>query len=81
MSGESYVFEGKEYDADPEYFEFGVQLIEIVDPLLAAGMLRPHPQRVERGGLLGALVGMEEMRMGKVSGEKLVYLVEETEWL
>jgi hypothetical protein len=29
---------------------------------------------------LGAVAGMQEMREGKVSGQKLVYRIAETEW-
>jgi hypothetical protein len=46
----------------------------------AEGKLKPHPQRVGSGGLLGAIEGMQEMRVGNYSGEKLVYRVDETNW-
>lgn len=80
ISGESYIFEGEEYEARPQDFEFAYGFLELAERLWAAGKFRPHPQRIGPRGLLGAVAGMQEMREGKVSGEKLVYLVEETPW-
>ena len=34
-----------------------------------------HPPSLRQGGLAGILDGMQEMKQGRVSGEKLVYLV------
>lgn len=80
ISGESYIFEGETFNAQPEDFVFGAKFAPIAERLWAEGKWRPHPQRVGRDGLLGALEGMQEMREGKVSGEKLVYRVDETKW-
>ena len=80
LSGESYIFEGEGYDAEPEDFVFGSKFTGIAEKLWAEGRWKPHPQRVGPWGLLGCIDGMKEMREGKVSGEKLVYRVDETEW-
>lgn len=80
LSGETYIFEGDTYEAQPEDFVFGVKFCAIAEKLWAEGKWNPHPQRIGEGGLLGALAGMQEMREGKVSGEKLVYRVAETKW-
>ncbi|KAB8360964.1 hypothetical protein FH972_024696 [Carpinus fangiana] len=80
MSGESYKFEGDTYEANHEAFLFGTKFAEAAETLWAKGAWRPHPQRIETGGLLGVSGGLQEMREGKVSGVKLVYLVDETKW-
>jgi hypothetical protein len=80
MSGESFIFEGERYEAQPQDFVFATKFMEIAEKLWAEGRWRPHPQRVGGDGLLGAISGMQEMREGKVSGEKLVYRVDETNW-
>ncbi|KIW01275.1 uncharacterized protein PV09_07314 [Verruconis gallopava] len=61
-----------------EDFEFAKMFFELTEKLLAEGKLKTHPERLREGGLQGVLKGMEEMKSGKVSGEKLVYKVDET---
>ncbi|KAI1612188.1 putative zinc-binding oxidoreductase ToxD [Exophiala viscosa] len=80
ISGESYIFEGDKYEARPEDLAFASQFLALAAKLWAEGHLKPHPKRTGPGGLLGAISGMQEMREGKVSGQKLVYRVEETRW-
>ena len=80
LSGESYIFEGDTYDAQPVNFVFGTKFYSLAEKLWAEGKWKAHPQRIEKGGLLGAVAGLQEMREGKVSGEKLVYRVDETKW-
>ena len=80
ISGESYIFEGDKYEARPEDFVFASGFLELAEKLWTEGKFKPHPQRIGTGGLLGAVCGMQEMREGRISGEKLVYLVEETRW-
>ncbi|KAH8705822.1 putative zinc-binding oxidoreductase ToxD [Talaromyces proteolyticus] len=80
VSGESYIFEGEKYDARPQDFDFASKFMRIAEKLWDEGRWKPHPQRVGSCGLLGALAGMDEMRKGRYSGEKLVYRVEETTW-
>jgi hypothetical protein len=80
MSGEFYIFKGENYAAEPEDFAFAVKWLEIAEKLWKEGVWKAHPQRIGSGGLLGALEGMKELKEGKVSGEKLVYLIEETNW-
>ncbi len=80
MSGESYIFEGESYEARPGDFAFAREWYSIAEKLWMEGKWQTHPQRVGSGGLLGAIDGMQELREGKVSGEKLVYRVEDTKW-
>lgn len=81
LSGEEYIFEGEFFEARPEMFAFGQKFIPLIEGLWQQGALQLHPQRVENGGLIGALDGMEQMKAGNVSGVKLVYRVADTQWL
>jgi hypothetical protein len=80
MSGEAYTFEGESYPARPEALEFGRKWYSAAEELWASGKWQAHRQKVGKRGLLGVLDGMQMMRQGLVSGEKLVYRVDETEW-
>jgi hypothetical protein len=56
----------------PAHFEFAKGWVEEVDRLLAQKKLKVH--RIRRGkGLEEVFDGMDLMRKGKVSGQKLVY--------
>ncbi|KAE8145562.1 hypothetical protein BDV25DRAFT_133675 [Aspergillus avenaceus] len=48
----------------------------LAERLLAEGKIRVHTPRVCPGGLGGVLDGLEALKEGRVSGEKLVYNVE-----
>ncbi|OIW31608.1 GroES-like protein [Coniochaeta ligniaria NRRL 30616] len=63
------------FPAKPADFEFGKMFWEMTRGLLAEGKVKAARQDVNRGGkgLEGVLVGLQEMREGKVSGVKLVY--------
>jgi hypothetical protein len=80
MSGESYIFEKEYWEARPDMFEFAAKFAEVADQLWQQGKWRAHPQRVEPGGLLGVTYGLQQGRDGKISGEKIVYRVDDTEW-
>ncbi|KPI36001.1 Protein TOXD [Cyphellophora attinorum] len=77
-SGEAYIFEGEHYPAEPSYHEHVRAFAPIAEKLWAEGKLREHPQRLEGGGLQGAIEGMRVMKEGRYSGEKLVYRMEDT---
>jgi hypothetical protein len=81
VSGEDYIFEGEHYKADQEFFEHGIEFAKIAESLWKEGEFVPHPQRLEKGGLNGILEsGLQIMRDGKYSAEKLVYRVDESAW-
>ena len=63
------------YEADLEYYEFGKSFWELSERLFAEGKVKPIRVTKNRSGsgLEGVLVGVEEIKAGKVSGEKLVY--------
>ncbi|KAJ5280553.1 Protein TOXD [Penicillium angulare] len=62
----------------PEHKANAEKFAVLAEGLLAEEKLKTHPSRVGKGGLNGVLDGLDLMRNGKVSGEKLVYNVEET---
>ena len=78
--GEEYIYEGVRWPVVPGVYEHAVKLAPIVEKLWTEGKFKPHPQRLEAGGLTGALEGMKIMKAGRYSTEKLVYRVDDTQW-
>jgi NADPH:quinone reductase-like Zn-dependent oxidoreductase len=76
--GEYFEFKGFKIEAKPEDKEHAAMFWDITSQLFAEGKLKAHPPRVNPGGLRGVLEGLNLMREDKVSGEKLVYNVDET---
>lgn len=76
--GEEFAKFGATFPACAEDFEFAKSFMAMTEKLLAEGKLKTHAEAVGKGGLQGALQGMEDMKAGKVSGKKLVYRVAET---
>jgi len=72
--GEEFQIEGQVWPTDLQDFELGKKFISLVEILLKDGKIKPHPASV-RDGLAGILDGMEEIKDGKVSGQKLVYRI------
>jgi NADPH:quinone reductase-like Zn-dependent oxidoreductase len=63
------------FPAVPEDLEFAKAFWELARELLASGKVKPARADVNRGGkgFEGILVGLKELKEGKVSGTKLVY--------
>ncbi len=61
--------------AIPADYEYGKMFWEVAAQVLAQGKVKPARTDVNRGGkgLEGVLVGLKELKEGKVSGVKLVY--------
>jgi hypothetical protein len=57
---------------DPELRQFGADLWAIAQKLVDEGKLQHHPLRVLDGGLKAVLDGMELVKKGAVSAEKIV---------
>ncbi|OLN95887.1 Protein TOXD 4 [Colletotrichum chlorophyti] len=74
--GEEFGYFGKR-DAVPENYEFGKRFWELSRELLADGKLKPIRVIKNRGGsgLDGVIVGLKELKDGKVSAGKLVYTI------
>jgi NADPH:quinone reductase-like Zn-dependent oxidoreductase len=76
--GEPFDFGDASIPEKPEDKAFAEKFQPVAERLLAEGSIQPHPPSVGADGLRGVLDGMQRMREGKVSGEKLVYRVGET---
>ena len=76
--GEDFEKRGRKFYNNEKHAEFASEFFDIARTLLAAGRVRPHPVSVRPKGLAGAIEGMEAMRTGNYSAEKLVYRVSET---
>lgn len=76
--GESFDKLGAHVPAKPEDYEFTKEFWRITEGLLATEQIKPHPVTLGKEGLLGVFEGMQKAREGRVSGEKLVYRVDET---
>lgn len=73
--GEAFDFGDEKVTASPKGYDFAVKFMGLAQELLWQGRIKPHPQSVRTGGWNGVLDGLQEMREGKISGEKLVYPV------
>ncbi|KAF2152779.1 putative zinc-binding oxidoreductase ToxD [Myriangium duriaei CBS 260.36] len=80
VSGEDFIFEAETYSANPEAAAYATKFMPIAEKLWNEGKLKPLPQRIGPGGFQGVLDGLQVLREGKYSGEKLVYRTEETVW-
>lgn len=73
--GEAFHKGQMEFPASPENLEFQVRFWKLARELLAQGKIKVHPPAVREGGLERVLEGVDDLRCGKVSGQKLVYRV------
>lgn len=69
---------GRKNPAVPDDFEFAKEFFGITEKLLAEGKLKTHPEKVGSDGLQGVLQGLEDLKNDKVTGQKLVYRVQDT---
>ncbi|KAL2849962.1 chaperonin 10-like protein [Aspergillus pseudodeflectus] len=76
--GERFIFGPKEIPAQPDDRTFMEKFCGIFEDLLASGKVMVHPRRACNRGLDGILDGLQLLREGKVSGEKLVYNIADT---
>lgn len=60
-------------DAEPRLRDMAVPIFAVIERLLHEGKVRPHPVRVEEGGYEGLIRGVDVVRKGGLSGQKLVY--------
>ncbi|KAF2089272.1 putative zinc-binding oxidoreductase ToxD [Saccharata proteae CBS 121410] len=76
VNGEFFTKGKNEFPAKAEDYEFGKMFWQLSQELFKEGKVKVHTPEVREGGLEGVLQGMEEHRLGKVSGKKLVYRIE-----
>ncbi|KAL9109040.1 MAG: hypothetical protein Q9227_006280 [Pyrenula ochraceoflavens] len=70
--GEAWAVPNKEYPASLEDFNFAKMWALVAERELAEGRVKVHKPRIGKG-LEGVVEGLDLLRNGKVSGEKLVY--------
>ncbi|KAI1176172.1 putative alcohol dehydrogenase [Nemania sp. FL0916] len=76
--GEFYCWIGDTpIDPDPQVMNFYQSFLKLTQPLLANWDIKPLPAVVNKtgSGLEGVVKGLEEMKAGKISGEKMVYTI------
>lgn len=76
--GEAFNFGDIQFPAKPEDREHAEKFIAVAQSLLEQGKIKVHRPKVGKDGLKGVLEGLQLLKADKVSGEKLVYNVEET---
>ena len=76
--GESFDKLGDHIPAKPDDFEHTKMFWELTEKFVHEGKLKHHPVRVEKDGLVGVFDGLQQGRDGKISGEKLVYRIDDT---
>jgi len=76
--GEPFEMMGHRIEINVHDYELGKALNEINKKLVEDGKIKTHKISINEGGIgsEGALVGMQLMREGKVSGRKLVYTID-----
>ncbi|KAK9236797.1 protein TOXD [Lipomyces kononenkoae] len=73
--GEAFYYERKEWPVVPEDYVLAKTFGILAEELLEQGKIQPHPAAVRSGGLGAILSGLEDMKRGKVSGQKLVSII------
>lgn len=76
-TGEAFAFRGGvEFKKNPADFEFAKRWNAFNETLLVQKKIKPHQLSLRDGGIEKVLNGVDYVRMGKVSGEKVVYTIE-----
>lgn len=73
--GQAFSYRGVENPASPEDRAHMVQFLHKVPELIKSGAIRPNRVKLWEGGLAAIPEGLEYMRSGKLSAEKIVYKV------
>lgn len=73
--GRPYIYEGKEWPLVPEDYDLAKRFAILAEDLLEQKLIRPHPASVRDGGLEAIPTGIQDLKEGRVSGEKLVYVL------
>lgn len=79
VMGEAFTKGETSFPAKPQDKEFAEQFTSIAQKLVGEKKIQVHPVKLLPGGLGGIVGGLQSMMEGKVSGEKLVYNVADTE--
>ncbi|OCH84775.1 GroES-like protein [Obba rivulosa] len=77
--GRAFDLRGSHYPVSPEDRAHMAAFLRKVPALVKEGKIRPNRIKLWRGGLTAIPDGLQHMREGKVSAEKIVYRVDETQ--
>ncbi len=72
--GRPYIFEGRERLFVEDESELATRFTLFVEALLEEGKIKSHLATVREGGMEGIVQGMDDIRLGKISRENLVYV-------
>ncbi len=78
VTGEPLKMGRQRMPVTPQDYEFGKMWWSLSEDLFREGKIHTHKLRIGKDGLMGVLDGLQLMRDDKISGEKLVYRVDET---
>lgn len=78
VMGEPFSMGTTSFPSKPQDKEFAERFVLIAEKLLGEKKVQVHPIKVLPGGLDGVVSGLQLMKEGKVSGEKLVYNIADT---
>lgn len=70
--GEAFWFEGEDFAANAEDYDFAVAFSGLVEGLLEQRKIKTHPVKLGVG-LEHVLEGLNDMRRGAITGQKVVY--------
>lgn len=74
--GEEFPFGSLRVPAKPQDLEFGQKFWRLTEAIFCEGRAKVHRHQVRDGGLRGITSGLRELRESKVSGMKLVYVID-----
>ena len=77
--GLPFSYEGARWPFSPDDYNLAKRFTVFAEELLEQRKIRPHPATVRDGGLEAIPAGMQDLENGKISGEKLVYLIADSE--
>jgi NADPH:quinone reductase-like Zn-dependent oxidoreductase len=75
-TGKSFQLGERVIAEKPEDAEYAAMFWKLTERLMAEGKLKPIATDVREGGLERILDGLQDLRTGKVSGKKIVYVVD-----
>lgn len=75
VNGEDFTFFGNYQPAKPQDFDFGKRWGTLAEKLLTSGSIKAPATTIRKGGLQGVLEGLEDMKNGRISRQKLVYRI------
>ena len=70
--------DGYHHAPNEAHVKFGLEWAKIVQDMMNQGELKSHPVRILEGRFDGIMAGLDILREGKISGQKLVCFIGDT---